>query len=175
MPERYRRYFLKDKDVKTLLAKASARLKIDLEQVYRGKSSFEVVEAGFAEIFLFDGEPVLVEKGESVYPTLVFERFRVAAPKIVVDMGAVPFICKGANVMAPGIRSFEGEFAKGDLVLIVDEKHGKAIAIGEVLCDSRKAKETKQGVIAKNVHFVSDQTWNFIKNIAGHAEGKVKA
>ena len=45
-------------------------------------------------------------------------------------MGAIPYVCKGATVMAPGIVRVEGEFGKGDLVLIVDMKHGKALALG---------------------------------------------
>ena len=60
-------------------------------------------------------------------------------------MGAVPFVCKGANVMAPGIRKVEGEFAKGDLVIIVDEKHGKALALGESMLDASNLKGNKEG------------------------------
>ena len=64
-----------------------------------------------------------------VLPTLLFTEFTAKAPKIVVDMGAIPYVCKGATVMAPGIVRVEGEFGKGDLVLIVDMKHGKALAL----------------------------------------------
>jgi PUA domain protein len=65
--------------------------------------------------------------------------------------------------MAPGIRRYEGEFRKGALVFVVDEKHGKALGVGEALYDSEEARKVKQGVVIKNVHFVGDRTWNFIK------------
>ena len=82
-------------------------------------------------------------------------------------MGAVPHVCNGANVMAPGIVRVEGDFGKGDLVLIVDEKHGKPLALGESLCDSGRARNTKQGVVVKSIHFVSDKIWNFAKSLVG--------
>ena len=69
--------------------------------------------------------------------------------------------------MAPGIVRVEGEFAEGDLVLVVDEKHGKPLALGESLCDSESVRKTKQGAVVKNVHFVSDKIWNFAKTLTG--------
>jgi PUA domain protein len=65
--------------------------------------------------------------------------------------------------MAPGIVRIEGEFSKGDIVIIVDEKHGKPLALGEILYDVENAKNVKQGVVVKNFHFVSDRIWNFAK------------
>ncbi|MBM4401516.1 MAG: RNA-binding protein, partial [Crenarchaeota archaeon] len=100
-----------------------------------------------------------------VLPTLLFQDFAARAPKVVVDMRAVPYVCKGADVMAPGIVRVEGEFGKGDLVLVVDEKHGKALALGESLYDSETARSTKQGAVVKNFHFVSDKIWNFVKTL----------
>ena len=38
-------------------------------------------------------------------------------PYVQVDMGAVRFMCKGANLMRPGIKKFS-EFAKNDIVCI---------------------------------------------------------
>jgi PUA domain protein len=81
-------------------------------------------------------------------------------------MGAVPYVCNGADVMAPGIVRVEGEFGKGDLVLVVDEKHGKPLALGLSLNDAENVKKTKQGAVVKNVHFVSDKIWNFAKTLA---------
>jgi PUA domain protein len=79
-------------------------------------------------------------------------------------MGAVPYVCKGANIMAPGIRGFRGEFRKGDLVIVTDEKHGKPIALGEILYDTEQVKSIRQGIVIKNIHYVGDKTWNQIKH-----------
>jgi PUA domain protein len=80
-------------------------------------------------------------------------------------MGAVSHVCKGANVMAPGIRRFEGQFDKNDLVFIIDERHGKPLAIGEIAYDAEEAKTVKQGIVVKNVHYVGDRTWSLLKEL----------
>jgi PUA-domain protein len=165
MPEKFRRHFLKTREAKSLLVKASEKLKVDLEQVFKAKVSVELVETEFAEIVFVDGRPLLAKVGANVFPTLVFNELFALAPKVVVDMGAVPHVCNGANVMAPGIRRFEGEFRKGDFVLVVDERHGKPIAVGEIMYDAGDAEKVLQGAVARNVHFVGDKIWNFIKKL----------
>jgi len=166
MPEKYRRHFLKTKEAKSLLRKASEKLKVDLERILDVKANVELVETDFAEIFLINGRPLLVKVEEKIVPTLIFNELLASTPKVVVDMGAVPHVCNGANIMAPGIIRFIGEFRKGDFVSVVDEKHGKPIAIGEVVYDVDAAKEAKQGVVVKNIHFVGDKIWNFVKELS---------
>jgi len=128
MSGKFRRYFLKAKEAKNLLEKSLEKLRTSLEQILKGKVDVEVVETEFAEIFFIDRKPLLAKIGEKVFPTLVFDDFLALASRVVVDMGAVPHVCNGANIMAPGIRRFEGEFRKDDFVLVVDEKYGKSLA-----------------------------------------------
>lgn len=165
MSGKCRRYFLKARESKELLEKASKRLRINLEQILKDKTSLEVVQAESIQLFLIDGIPVLAQTGENIYPTLMFKEYVTTAAKVTVDMGAVPHVCKGANVMAPGIRQFDGEFQKGDFVLIIDEKHGKPIALGEILYDTEQAKKVEQGVVIRTVHYVGDKTWNQLKQL----------
>jgi PUA domain protein len=165
MSGKYRRYFLKARESKELLDKASKRLRIDLEQVLKENTNVEVVQAESIELFLISGRPALARTEENIYPTLTFKEFLDIAPKVTVDMGAIPHICKGANVMAPGIRGFNGEFQKGDLVIITDEKNGKPIALGEALYDLEQARNVKQGIIIKNIHYVGDKTWKSMKQL----------
>ncbi|MEM3640979.1 MAG: RNA-binding protein [Candidatus Bathyarchaeia archaeon] len=165
MSKKYRRYFLKTKDAKALLSKASEKLKFDLAKLFGAKVGMELIESHFGEIILIDGKPALIKIGENIYPTLIFKEAFNSTPKVVVDMGAVPHICNGADVMAPGIVRFEQDFKKGDLVFVVDEKHCKPIALGETLYNADTAKKAKQGVIVKNIHFVGDEVWNFIKEL----------
>jgi PUA domain protein len=67
--------------------------------------------------------------------------------------------------MAPGIVRYEGDFSKGDLVFIVDEKYGKPLALGEIMCDAETARTLKQGVIVRNIHHVGDKVWNLVKRL----------
>jgi len=170
MSKRFKRHFLKEKEAKKLLENISKELKIPLEKCYSSMPNVEVVETGFGKVYLINGEPALFKSEEKVYPTLLFnllfkETFDFL-PKVVVDMGAVPHVCNGADVMAPGILRFEGEFVKGSMVLVVDEKHGKPIAVGEALYSSEEAVGVKHGVVVKNVHYVGDKIWEAIKELA---------
>ena len=173
MPGKNRRYFLKAKESKVLLAKASERLKTNLELLFKDKVKVEAFETESAEILLINANPVLVKTGENIYPTLRFDEYLQTAPKVVVDMGAVPYVCNGANVMAPGIRRFEGQFDENDVIIVVDEKHSKPIAIGEILYDDEKVKSVSQGSVVRIVHYVGDKTWNLIKEI-GPSGGKIR-
>jgi PUA-domain protein len=165
MPTKQRRYPLKAKEAKQIVEEASKKLSLDLEIIYGSKANVEVVESNVGEIYLIDGKPVLYRAGEPLLPTLLFTEFNSKAPKIVVDMGAIPYVCKGATVMAPGIVRIEGEFGKGDLVLIVDMKHGKALALGESLLDAETAKSATKGPVAKTLNYVSDKIWDYIKTL----------
>lgn len=169
MPEKFRRYFLKAKDAKALSEKASEKLKVNLEQIFKAKVNLELIQTEFAEIYLINGKPSLVRIGKNVFPTLVFNEFSASSPKVFIDMGAVPHVCNGANVMAPGIVRFEGEFREGDFVLVMDEKYGKPIAVGESIYDVDTAKKATHGTVVRNVHFVGDKIWNFIKQLEAKA------
>ena len=161
MPTKQRRYPLKAKEAKQIIEEASKKLKLDLDL----KANVEIVESDVGEIYLIEGKPILYRSGDKILPTLLFTEFTSKAPKIVVDMGAIPYVCKGAAVMAPGIVRIEGEFAVGDLILIVDMKHGKGLALGESLLDAETAKQTKKGPVVKTLHYVSDKIWDYIKNL----------
>jgi PUA domain protein len=163
MPEKHRRHFLKDKEAKALLANVSKRIDLDSELILKDRLSLEIIETDFAEIFLVNNKPILAKMGEHVFPTLTFNEASSSAPKVVVDMGAVPHVCNGADIMAPGIVRFQGEIRKGGFVFVVDEKYGKLLAVGEALYDMNEATKPKQGVAIKNIHFVGDKLWNFIK------------
>jgi PUA domain protein len=164
MPTKQRRYPLKTKEAKQILEEASKTLKIDVETLF-GKATVEVVESDVGQVYLIGGKPLLYKAGDKILPTLHFTEFTSKAPKIVVDMGAVPYVCKGATVMAPGIVRIDGEFSKGDVVLVVDMKFGKSLALGESLMDAQTARQTKKGPTVKTQHYVSDKIWDYTKTL----------
>ena len=85
-------------------------------------------------------------------------------PFVTVDMGAVKFVCNGAKIMRPGITNF-GSFRKGDIVVVNDLTHGKALAIGIALEDSESAKTMTKGYVIDNMHYISDKMWEAFKEI----------
>jgi len=160
-----RRHFLKEKEAKKLFLDFSQRLKVDAERLFGSTPRVEVNEAEAAEIFTVNGKPSLARSGGTLFPTLAFDEVFPLLPKIVVDMGAVPYVCKGADVMAPGVVRIEGDFKENDFLLVVDERHGKPLMIGVALFNSQAMKNLKQGKIVKNIHHVGDRLWNALKEI----------
>jgi PUA domain protein len=163
MSEKFRRYFLKSKDAKAILDRARERLGVDLEMMLKEKTSVELIETQSIQVYVINGQLSIAETAGNFFPTLVFKEYIALAPKVFVNMGAVPHVCNGANVMAPGIVRFEGEFKKGDLVVVLDEKHGKPLAIGEAIYDKNESMKVGHGVVVKTIHFVGDRVWEFIK------------
>jgi PUA-domain protein len=166
LPQKYRRYAVKSKEAKQIIAQASQKLKINLGALFGAKVNVEVMEGETDKLFLVDGKPTLFAVGDLILPTLNSEQVISQLPKIVVDMGAVKFVCNGADVMAPGVVRYEGVFGKGDLAVVIDAKHGKPLALGEMLFGLEEAKSTKKGAVMKSRHFVSDAIWNFAKLLA---------
>lgn len=165
VPRKPRRYFLKDKEARKLLTDFSQRLKTDFAQLLESKSRIEVNETEAAEIFILNGKPLLARLDGELFPTLAFEEIFPFISRIVVDMGAVPYVCKGADVMAPGVVSIKGEFEEKDLLIIVDERHGKPLAMGVALFNSQAMKNMDHGKIVKNIHYVGDKLWNYLKEL----------
>jgi len=164
VPKRPRRYFLKEKEARKLLLDFSQRLKTDVEQLLGSKPRIEVNKTEAAEIFIFNEKPLLARSGDELFPTLAFDEVFSLLPRIVVDMGAVPYVCKGADVMAPGVVSIKGEFRENDFLLVVDERHGKPLAIGVALFNSQAMKNVKHGKIVKNIHHVGDKLWDYLRS-----------
>lgn len=79
-------------------------------------------------------------------------------PRVTVDMGAVRHVVNGADIMRPGITSFEPAQA-GDAVVIVDETHGKPLCVGRMLLSSEEAEQSDSGRTVENLHFVGDELW----------------
>ena len=117
-----------------------------------------------AQLIIGDGFKALKVDDEYIpflSETEILEKF----PHVMVDMGAVRFMCKGANVMRPGIKNFT-EFQKGDIVCIIEESQHKFLAIGKSIVDSTEMNGMKKGEVLKNLHYISDKFWEIGKTIS---------
>jgi PUA domain protein len=116
-----------------------------------------------AQIITGDGLKIL-KVNEDYLPFLseikMLERF----PTVTVDMGAVKFMCKGANLMRPGIKKFT-EFEKDQIVCIVEESQHKFLAVGKSLVSSSELETMEKGEIINNMHYISDRFWETGKTI----------
>ena len=116
-----------------------------------------------AQIITGDGIKIL-KVDDDYLPFLTEIEMLKKFPAVTVDLGAVKFMCKGANLMRPGIKEF-GEFKKDKLVCIVEESHHKFLAVGKALVDSSELESMEKGEIIKNIHYISDRFWETGKTI----------
>jgi len=170
MSEAKRRHFLSERESTQLLDEFSQKLGLNIKQLLGTKTKIEVAETQTAKIFFVNNRPILAIFEGALLPTLLFEEVLRLLPKIVVNMGAVPHICNGADVMAPGVVRIEEQYKTDNYVIVVDERHNKPLALVIALTDSQTASKMQHGKIAKNIHYVGDNLWNQLKKLT--ASGK---
>ena len=113
------------------------------------------------EVYLVDGEPLVATfDGEQFLTVQGANALDPERRLVTVDAGAVSFVSDGANVMRPGIVSADEAIAPGDLVVIVEENHGKALAVGraEVTGDEMPGDS---GMVVETLHHVGDDLFAF--------------
>lgn len=164
MSEIKHRRFLREKEAAQILDEFIKKLRLDIPKLLDTENTgIEVADTPTAKVFFINGKPVIASLKNTLIPTLLFDKAITILPKITVNMGAVPHICNGADLMAPGIVKIEGNFNTNDYVLVVDERHQKPLAIVNALVGSQAARNLQRGKVAKNLHYVGDDLWNQLK------------
>jgi PUA-domain protein len=112
-------------------------------------------------IYLVNKKPLLMDTGDWVFPTL---KGALQCPfperRVTVDAGAIPFVVNGADIMRPGIVAVSGDVKAQAPVQIVDERHGKPLAIGIALSDGQAILDSASGKMCRHFHHVGDELWN---------------
>lgn len=114
---------MKDKELKQLILQLQEKTKIDTKELMGTSTKVEVAESKNVTIFLINDKPMFARKDDLVFPALGSDDVKKFLPQVVVNMGAVPHVCNGADVMAPGIVNVKGDFGKDEFVVVVDEQH----------------------------------------------------
>ncbi|MEK6916649.1 MAG: RNA-binding protein [Nanoarchaeota archaeon] len=132
-------------------------------QIVKDKFSIELSRKDRYEtddkLVLINGQPMFFYYEKEIIPTLKFLLQHDALKKITVDMGAVKFIVKGADIMRPGITKIDENIQKNEIIVVVDETHNKPLAVGRVLFNSEELNSMNSGNVIKNIHYVGDETW----------------
>ena len=147
-------------ETSALLKTVSDRWGIDFPKIKNLK-----VHQIFDDAQIITGNGIKILKIDDDYlpflsETTMLEKF----PNVMVDMGAVKFMCKGANVMRPGIKKYT-EFQKDQLVCIIEESQHKFLAVGKALVSSEELDNMEKGEVLKNIHYISDKFWETGKTI----------
>jgi len=120
----------------------------------------KVEEAEYEDkkVYILDDKVAFIRDENGLYPYLGgVEVDRL--PSVVVDMGAVPYVCNGADVMAPGIKEMPDAFEEGAIVVVRDVTHRKALSVGKALKSSAEIEASRKGKVIRNLHYVGDKIW----------------
>ncbi len=154
------RHALSKKERKKVLkefAEKFPKLKIE------SKVQMEIGVCDGKTLYFINSEPVFLKDERGMLIPLLRYIYKagnmLGLPLVIVDMGAVKHILNGADVMAPGIVKIIGDFNKGDVVLVVDEKYSKPLAVCEALYSSKEISSMRRGKVLKNLHYVGDRIW----------------
>ena len=133
----------------------------DYGSFINNKDTLEMLEAEDYDFILVNGEPYIIMINGKPYPTLKAAlNIELDSKVVVVDMGAVRFVTKGADVMSPGIVDADESIVEDDVVIIVEETHNKPLAMGLALISGPEMVENSEGKAIKSLHYVGDAIWN---------------
>ncbi len=115
---------------------------------------------------IIDGRFTFVSASEGGYFPFVGSPETVGLfPSVTIDEGALKYIIKGADVMRPGIVKYDDWGEAGKLVVVREEKRGRAAAIGRTTVATAEMGELKKGNCVKNIHHAGDKIWNVYRTI----------
>lgn len=148
---------MRDKDVKALASQLEEVVGVPTFVPADGvdiaeSNDFELVFVkGDILALVMDGRPFLTIRG--------ILKYRPETRFVTVDMGAVPYVTNGADVMGPGIVDSDPGIAEGDLVWVRDSRNGAPLAVGVALRSAADLAERMPGKAVRTVHYVGDKLW----------------
>ena len=152
-----RRTRLRQKEVAAWFARLAADFGMPMPM---DEVPVDQAEAGDLRLLFREDEAVALLAGDAIAPTV---RGLLAFPAqkryVTVDMGAVPFVYNGADVMAPGIVEADLGIRVGDLVWVRDEKNHRPLAIGRAIMDGPTMAKEERGKAVETIHHVGDDLW----------------
>jgi PUA-domain protein len=152
------RHHLRSDEISALEDALAEKLGVDLDGDSYERVEFDDVDR---EVVLVDGEPLVASFDDELFLTVVGANEHPPENHVVtVDSGAISFVSDGANIMRPGITEATDDIEPGDLVIIVEENHGKALAVGraEAAGDDMVGDS---GKVVENLHHVGDELYEF--------------
>ena len=109
--------------------------------------------------YFLEGDLLFIEDGDDLVPFLKNKQVDQSRfPEVVVDMPAVPFMAKGADLLRPGIVEHE-DFDEGDIIRVTDERNRVTLAYMRAMMDSKKMEGLEKGKVAKSLHRFGDEWW----------------
>ncbi|HEY3419817.1 MAG TPA: RNA-binding protein [Methanomassiliicoccales archaeon] len=150
---------LREKEIRSLSEEISSKVGM---QVFTAKDTIDKAESSDFDVIFVNNEILaLVISGKAFLTVKGVLKYDPPKSYVTVDMGAVPYVVKGADIMGPGIVDADKDIKPGDFVWVRDVKNKRALAIGEALVSGAEMLEKKSGKSIKNLHYVGDKLWKY--------------
>lgn len=148
---------MRSKDLKNLVKGMEDVLKVPL---FNEDNAVDLAESSDFNLIFVDGDILGLIYEEKPFLTVRgILKYRPEARCITVDMGAVPFVVNGADVMGPGIVESDPEIQVGDMVWVKDIKNGAPLAVGVALRSGEEIGQRSPGKAIKTLHYAGDKLW----------------
>ena len=145
-----------------------ANIESEIGSSIKGLDDKSRIEGGVLDdgsrVLLLEGEIIFFQHEGRMLPALrALLKGLIDVPRITVDMGAVKYVVNGADIMRPGITQVDDRVRKDGIVVVVDENHGKPLAVGISMMSAEEMKAATSGKVIKSIHHVNDDLWVFGK------------
>ncbi len=148
---------MREKEIKTLREQLTSIFGVE---TFGDKDVVDLAESSdFNLIFVNNDILGLIYEDKPFLTVRGILKYKPDAKSVTVDMGAVPYVTNGADVMGPGIVDADTSIKEGDLVWIRDIKNKVPLAVGVSLLDADKLKAKQKGKAVKTIHNVGDKLW----------------
>jgi PUA domain protein len=150
---------MREKEIRALSEELSSILGVE---VFTLKDTVDSAESSEFDLIFVNNEILGLRIAKRPFLSVRgFLKYSATKRFVTVDMGAVPFVTKGADTMGPGIVDVDLDIKVGDLVWVREMKFFKALAIGEALVTGEEMKAKKPGKAVKSIAFVGDKLWKY--------------
>jgi len=120
----------------------------------------DLAESSEFNVIFVNGEILgIVHNGKTFLTVRGILRYKPSKKYVTVDMGAVPYVRNGADIMGPGITDADPEIRAGDMVWIRDVKNLVPLAIGVSSVSGEELRKGGKGKVIQTVHYAGDKLW----------------
>ena len=127
---------------------------------FNDKDAVDLAESSEFDVIFVNGEILaMVFDGKTFLTVRGILKYRPQKKFVTVDMGAVPYVRNGADIMGPGITDADPEIQAGDMVWVRDVKNLVPLAIGISSVSGEELKKGGKGKVIRTVHYAGDKLW----------------
>ena len=148
---------LRTKEVKAYSEEIEKRLSVS---AFTEKDAVDLAESSEFNVIYVNGEILAMVFENMTFLTVRgLLKYRPQRKFVTVDMGAVPYVTNGADIMAPGIVDADAEIQEGEMVWIRDVKNLVPLAVGVTSISGEELKKGGKGKVIRTIHNVGDKLW----------------